>query len=278
MLLNTDASGTNTSTGSGPASSYAYDAFGNTLPGSTLPANADEGSLGWAGKYGKIAETTFLLKPIQMGARVYFSTLGRFAQIDPIEGGTPNSYVYVLDSVNGNDYSGMFSIGSILGFIAPFFNPSISKKMPATPIKSSGDRAMAAVGSLVVCGGLCAGSLLTTLRVAVPATPALQNAYGKGQAGLRAVNATQNTLRIPSLSRTANYRIPDILVQSGGRVTAIGEVKNVKYQSFTSQIKDFVLYAQENDIPFALKINGDAGISKTLQGSVNSGMIDLNRY
>ncbi len=43
-----------------------------------------------------------------MGARVYLPTLGRFLQVDPVEGGTLNPYVYAHDPVNMNDYSGMF--------------------------------------------------------------------------------------------------------------------------------------------------------------------------
>ena len=39
---------------------------------------------------------------------MYFPTLGRFASVDPIPGGTANNYVYALDPVNQSDYSGQF--------------------------------------------------------------------------------------------------------------------------------------------------------------------------
>ena len=45
-----------------------------------------------------------------MGARVYFPTIGRFTSVDPVPGGTPNSYTYVLDPINGNDYTGEFGL------------------------------------------------------------------------------------------------------------------------------------------------------------------------
>jgi hypothetical protein len=41
-----------------------------------------------------------------MGARVYIPSLGRFAQTDPVQGGTPNSYVYPTDPVNSVDITG----------------------------------------------------------------------------------------------------------------------------------------------------------------------------
>jgi|GEM_PF-3373023 len=106
-LLTADAVGTSISNGNGPLNSFTYDPFGNPLAGSVLPANTVEGSYGYGGSLQKIAETNFALAPIQMGARTYFSVLGRFTSGDPVPGGAANAYAYALDPINSNDYSGM---------------------------------------------------------------------------------------------------------------------------------------------------------------------------
>jgi RHS repeat-associated protein len=105
-LLMANAVGTNTSNGNGPINAFTYDAFGNALTGSVLPANTNQGSYGYAGAYGKLTESNFNLTPIQMGVRVYLPQLGRFLQSDPMEGGASNGYAYALDPINSHDHSG----------------------------------------------------------------------------------------------------------------------------------------------------------------------------
>ena len=48
-----------------------------------------------------------------MGARVYLPVLGRFLQVDPVEGGTDNNYAYANDPVNEFDLDGNWGWGDV---------------------------------------------------------------------------------------------------------------------------------------------------------------------
>jgi hypothetical protein len=66
-----------------------------------------------------------------------------------------------------------------------------------------------------------------------------------GKVGEEAAGFVKNTQRIPSLTGTANFRVPDMLDLSRGMV---GESKNVARLSLTSQIKDDIAFAQQRNL------------------------------
>ncbi|MDZ7734509.1 MAG: RHS repeat-associated core domain-containing protein [Acidimicrobiia bacterium] len=89
-----------------------YSPYGRSLD--TIPDNAEGNfDIGWTGQRFTEHEAS-LHTNIQMGARQYSPTLGRFLETDPVEGGSANDYEYCNgDPLNCSDYSGLASMGPI---------------------------------------------------------------------------------------------------------------------------------------------------------------------
>ena len=96
--------------------------------------------------------------------------------------------------------------------------------------------------------------------------------YKKGEAAVRSLYdigpKPKNPIMVNGRGRT-----PDGMTDS-----ALNEVKNVKSQSFTQQLRDYSDIAKDNGLEMNLYINEGAKISKPLEQAWKSGDINIIRY
>jgi RHS repeat-associated protein len=141
-----------------------------------------------------------------------------------------------------------------------------------------------AVGSALLAGDMAGAALaiggMTAGEIGAVAVDGAAESELSGTALARQLGAEGESL-IEGAGNTARiqlpgggYRIPDILDEAGG---VIGEVKNVQSLSFTSQLRDYVGYAQRNGFQFDVYVRGSTRLSGPLQRAIDNGIINMFR-
>ncbi|MEL7658128.1 MAG: putative toxin, partial [Bacillota bacterium] len=93
-----------------------------------------------------------------------------------------------------------------------------------------------------------------------------------GKEGEDAAGIVNPKERIPSLTGTANYRVPDELLHDE---QILREIKNVGRQSYSSQLKDFNEWATQKGYQFVLEVRPGTILSRPLQEAIENGDIIL---
>jgi len=134
----------------------------------------------------------------------------------------------------------------------------------------AGAGAGGAAAAPAVAGTSVAGIQAVVAGVAVT-TAFLRGGTGPNDAGKdgeRRVGLTGPKERIPSLTGTAGYRVPDGLTQ-----VTIEEVKNAAKLSINNQLRDFLLYAKATGRTFLLWVRSNTVLVGELQKLVDRGLI-----
>ncbi|WP_204249040.1 RHS repeat-associated core domain-containing protein, partial [Nocardia arizonensis] len=138
ILITADGAGART------GAIHLYDPFGQNIDPTTgafgdipIPATAEGGmDFGWLGQHTVPVEHAAGQQAVEMGARTYLPILGRFLQVDPVPGGSANSYDYVNgDPVNTLDLNGKCPACAASAAVVPVVAATAAQYGPKVHLK-----------------------------------------------------------------------------------------------------------------------------------------------
>ncbi len=253
--------------------SYTYDSWGKLISttGTLASTVGAKNSYRYRG-YRYDTETGLYY----LNARYYNPDWGRFINADSLGGEvgkllSHNVFAYCMNNpVNLDDPSGCWpSWGDIWQGAKNLVN-TIEQHIIATVVTAVVVVAVAVAINYVIRNPRALPAATSGGTAATTAAKRMENARNLGQQGEKAAKIVKNTQRIPSITGTAKYRIPDALDKTNKVLT---EIKNVKSQGLTNQLKDFSLWAEEKGYEFILKTRPNTKISGPLQEYIDNGKI-----
>ena len=226
------------------------------------------------------------LKQYYLWARMYSPYLARFNGYDPVRGDyklplTLNPYLYCLnDPVNRWDPSGRFSLLGTVSTAYTYASMAMDIYDVATGVMDIARKISegASVGNILLDVAMLAsqfapgGGLVESAAYARSSFVDLGNIRNKGKIGEELAGIAKPKTRI-YFDGGSRYRVPDEISD-----TFLREVKNVKYQSFTRQLKDYMNYANNNGLDFVLSVSRETKLSGPLKKMVDSGKIVLEIF
>ena len=223
------------------------------------------------------------------GARYYNSINGRFISQDPVAQSLGNqSLLENKTRVKFNNYLRNPQTHNSYSYAGN--NPIVNKDSSGQYVETAFDAVMFANSansyrqdpSFVNRVGLA----LDSASLALPVVPAIGGTIVRQTANVFAGYSPQLLGKAGELASGVvtgfkevfkvgdRTRIPDAVSRQFGYVA---EVKNVRYQGLTLQLKDSLQIAQQNGLQFRLYVRESTQLSKPLQQAVDNGSVQLNR-
>lgn len=197
--------------GTGQSGVLLYDPYGQPLENTTRAigtAAADDQLVndhsGWYGAALKLADAVGSTMLIEMGARDYVPILGRFLQVDPVEGGVDNDYVWPTDPIGFSDLTGRAWWDDVFGAVR-----DVAKAVTDSPIAQAALFACGFIPGAVaaVCGGVQAALYMAQGDLVNAGISAASMVVGTAVGvGLRAAasSVARAATRVGTVSRAAN--------------------------------------------------------------------------